>query len=105
MTQYWVHKNRERNSAKLYPLILDVQSPHLKAMQSRVVIPLRSLDSLDGLHLARLNPLFQIDGIDYIAMTQQINTVQERALGEAVADFRSQSHIITAALDYLVSGV
>lgn len=105
MTQYHAHRNKDAASLKTNPLVLEVQSRLLQGMATRVVLPMRKLTSYAATPISRLNPVLQIDGIDYIVLAQQISVMPAQSIGASVADFSSQQHVIVAAVDCVLSGL
>jgi toxin CcdB len=84
---------------------LEVQSRLLQDMATRVVLPMRKLSSYAAKPISRLNPILQIDGIDYIVFAQQISVMPTQFIGASVADFSSYQHVIVAAVDCVLSGL
>lgn len=85
-------------------LLLDVQADLLRHLSTRVVVPLLPVASTPAT-IARLNPVFEIDGERYVMMTSHIAGVQARELGAVVASLAEHHAEITAALDILLTGV
>jgi toxin CcdB len=105
MTQYHAHRNKDAASQKTNPLVLEVQSRLLQGMATRVVLPMRKLTSYAAKPISRLNPVLQIDGVDYIVIAQQISVMPAQSIGASAADFSSQQHVIVAAVDCVLSGL
>ena len=85
-------------------LAVDCQSNLLSHSDSRFVVPLvpKANAPQPG---RRLNPVFPIEGQDYVMLTQFAGAVDRRQLGKAVASISDRSFEITDALDVLISGV
>ncbi len=97
MAQYEVHHLRDG-------LVIDCQSNLLGQIESRFVVPL--VPQAEAPRVAqRLNPVFRIDGEDYVMLTQAAAAVRTRELGAAVTSLAAQAFEITGALDVLISGV
>lgn len=105
MSQYHAHKNKDAASQKAYPLVLEVQSRLLQDLATRVVLPMRKLSSYAAKPISRLNPVLQIEGVDYIVLAQQISVMPSQLIGASVADFSSHQHVIVAATDCVLSGL
>jgi toxin CcdB len=85
-------------------LVVDCQSDLLEQIDSRLVVPL--LPGAEAPKLAaRLNPVFKINGKDYVMLTQAATAVRRRELGAVMASLADRSFEVTGALDVLVSGV
>jgi toxin CcdB len=85
-------------------LVIDCQSDLLARIDSRFVVPLVPLTNAPQV-ARRLNPIFQINGTDYVMLTQAAAAVRRRELGATVASLSDHSFEITGALDVLISGV
>jgi toxin CcdB len=85
-------------------LVLNCQSDLLDQIDSRFVVPL--VPRADAPQVAqRLNPIFEIDGKEYVMLAQAAGAVRRRELGAVVASLAERGFEITGALDVLISGV
>jgi len=105
MAQFDVHANRDAESRKRFPFLLDVQSDLLSVLSTRVVVPLADRAAVAVPPAERLMPAFEVGGHRVVMLTPQIAGVPKAALGEPVASFAHLRHEIVAALDVLASGV
>jgi toxin CcdB len=85
-------------------LVVDCQSNLLDRLESRFVVPLLARPRAPQA-AGRLNPIFEIDGAEYVMLTQAAAAVRTRELGAVVASLAERSFEITGALDVLISGV
>jgi toxin CcdB len=85
-------------------LVVDCQSNLLNHLDSRFVVPLvpKANAPKPG---RRFNPVFAVEGIDHVLLTQFSGAVDRRQLGKAIASLADHSFEITDALDVLISGV
>jgi toxin CcdB len=91
--------------ASTTPYLLDVQSNLLDGLDSRMVIPLRSLEHFAKVKLpTRLTPVLQINGKDYFLETPKMGAVPNRILKNSAASLSDQQEQITGALDCLFQG-
>lgn len=91
--------------ANTTPYLLDVQSDLLDGLDSRIVIPLRSLEHFAKVKLStRLTPVLQINGRDYLLETPKMGAVPQRILKTSLAHLADQQTQITGALDFLFQG-
>jgi len=102
--QYHIHHNLGP-SRQQAPYVLDIQSPLLDGLATRVVIPLYRSASLPFKPMHTLHPEFSIAGEQFSLITTSLAAMPAKLLGKVMLDFRDQSHITIAALDALVSGV
>lgn len=55
--------------------------------------------------IAKLTPVVQIDGDDYVLLTQQISGLDRSGLGRQVAELSLYRYEIITAIDFAISGV
>lgn len=98
MARFDLHR---RKGASGY--LLDVQSDHLYALRSRMVVPL--LPPTTALPAIRdLNPLLTVDSETLAMMTHFMAAVPLRELGRPVGNLLPQADDITRALNILLTG-
>lgn len=85
-------------------LVVNCQSDLLDQIESRFVVPLMVKANVPRV-AARLNPVFDIDGTDYVMLTQAAAAIHNRELGAIVGSLDDRSFEVTGALDVLLSGV
>lgn len=84
--------------------MVDCQSDLLSHLESRFVVPL--VPKGDAPQPGRrFNPIFAVEGMDRVMLTQFSGAVDRRQLGPVVASLADRSFEITDALDVLISGV
>ncbi len=104
MARWDVYRNPGAQAATT-PYLLDVQSDLLDALDTRIVIPLRSLAHFPAMPLpTRLTPVFRIGGADYMLETPKMAAVPARILRGPVASLSTEHLAITGALDFLFQG-
>lgn len=87
------------------PYLLDVQSDLLDALDSRMVIPLRSLKHFPKVKLpGRLTPVVTIKGQDFLLEIPKMGAIPQRILKTPVTSLRDVQSEITSALDFLFNG-
>ncbi len=104
MTQFHVYRNLDRASQQRFPFLLDVQSDLLESLATRVVVPLGEADAKRP-PVARLMPVFEVDGRAVVMRTGEMAGIARKAVGEPIASLAERRHEIVAALDVLISGV
>jgi len=104
MARFDVHRNPGASSEAV-PFLLNIQSPLLDELATRVVVPLRRASALGPIAApARLMPTLAVEGIACLLDTPQIAAVPSRVLGAAVANLEGEHEIIVSALDFLFEG-
>ncbi|MEZ5495144.1 MAG: CcdB family protein [Pseudomonadales bacterium] len=104
MPQFAAYQNKNTQTKKLFPFLLDVQSDLLNELQTRVVIPLTSVEKNTAKQISRLTPLLKIDGENYLMLTPQLAGINKKELGKFAADLSNSRTEIVEALDFLVTG-
>lgn len=83
--------------------VLDCQADLLSDLNTRFVVPLLPVGEAPA-PAARLNPIFDIHGEQYVMVTQFAATVPASELKTRVISLGEQDFIIGNALDMLISG-
>lgn len=83
--------------------LLDVQSPLLDIVGSRVVIPLLATASTPRT-IARLHPVFEVEGEPHVLATHLISAVPDGILNSRMANFSQHHDEVVSALDMLFQG-
>jgi toxin CcdB len=99
MAQFDVH--RLANGPNL---VVDCQSHLHDHIDSRFVVPLVPKDDAPTA-VRRLNPVFVIDGEEYVMVTQSAAAVARNRLGPVIESLADRGHEIVGALDVLITGV
>ena len=103
MPQFDLYRNPSPRSREDIPLLLDVQSDLLAALNTRVVIPLSRGKGLAGIE--RLMPEVTVEGEKLLLLTPQMAGVARRELGEPVGSLAHLRLEIIAAIDLLITGI
>lgn len=85
------------------PYWLDLQSNYIAQIDSRVIIPLRSLNAM-GPRIEGLQPLVTVAGQTLCADVPAVASFPARLLKNPVTCINAQRDCLVAALDYLISG-
>jgi toxin CcdB len=105
MAQFIVYQNKNSQSNKAFPLLLDIQTNLLDSLQTTVVVPLAKLEGNKDKILTQLTPTLNIEGTDYLMLTPQLAGIQRKELGKASADVECARTEILNALDFLLTGI
>ena len=104
MSQFDVYKNPNSRTKKLYPYMVDIQSPFIDDISTRIVIPLGRTDNLKLLAMSTLTPevIFQDD--KYLLLTPQIASIPKNILKEPVGSLSEMRNEIISAIDFSIVG-
>ncbi|PIT72164.1 CcdB family protein [Limnohabitans sp. G3-2] len=104
MARFDVYANPGSHAATT-PYLLDVQSDLLNSLDTKLVIPLRSLKHFPKVKLpTQLTPIFTIEGEAYLLETPKMGAVPQRVLKSPVTSLAQGQDQITAAMDFLLHG-
>ena len=105
MARFDVYPN-PGNHANTTPYLLEIQSDLLADLETRVVVPLRSLKKFPDVALSdRLTPRLKLNGEEFLLETPKMAAVPKRILrSPATTLSQSQQDKITVALDFLFHG-
>lgn len=84
--------------------LLDVQANLMSRLSTCVVVPLLPRDDAP-VPAKGLNPVFKLDGREYVMATQFLASVPRTLLREELHDLSAEAAIIVGALDVLFQGV
>lgn len=85
-------------------LVIDCQSDLHDHIDSRFVVPLVPRKAAP-FEVRRLDPVFVIDGKEYVMVTQSAAAIARKRLGPAIVSLANRDHEIVGALDVLIAGV
>jgi toxin CcdB len=105
VAQFAIYQNRNSQSKKEFPLLLDIQTNLLESLQTTVVVPLKKLQTNKDKVLTQLTPTLTIESVDYLMLTPQLAGIQRKDLGNAVANVEYARTEILNALDFLLTGI
>ncbi len=100
MARFDVYANPDKQESRLIPFYLDVQSDHVKGLQTRVVVPLWKSELLAD-RSENLNPEFDLAGQRVVMDTPAIGSVPATVFKQPVANLGAQQLIVQDALDTL----
>ena len=104
MAQFDVYPNPNSRTRDAYPLLVDVQSPVIAELATRIVIPLATGSVLNGGALSGLTPEISYQGEALLLMTPQLSSVPTSILRNPVGSLELFRSEIIAALDFAITG-
>lgn len=105
MAQFSLYHNRNPSSKRTYPYLLDIQSPLVRTLETRLVIPLASKEQYGNELITNLNPVLTVDNSEYVVLTQQMAAISRTVLGAFAGEYASYRQDILAAIDFLITGI
>jgi len=104
LAQFTVFRNKNARSKVVFPLLVDVQSDLLDALQTRVVIPLSKVAAITKNPVSQLTPVLEFEGVSYVLVTPQLAGVAQSELGPVTGSLAHHRETILAAMDFLLLG-
>lgn len=105
MAQFDVHRNKGALRESI-PFVVVVQSAQFDRYRRRVVVPLVRRSALPGNTStvgSRMNPVFQVEGVEVVLHPLDMVSVAREQLGEHVASLADHGQSIADALDELLT--
>lgn len=103
--QYDVYPNPSPRMRDVYPYVVDVQSDLLKALATRMVVPLAITALPSGSLPRRLCPMLTVGEQSLMLVPFEAAPLDKRHLKSKVTSLRNQADDIVAAMDAVISGV
>ncbi|MDR3482256.1 MAG: CcdB family protein [Burkholderiaceae bacterium] len=101
MARFDVYRNGNAHQSST-PYVLDVQSNHLDALNTRIVIPLRRLDRFPKVPLPKdLCPVFLVEGIECLLDAPKLAAIPKSELKIRVISLVAEQAAVMTALDRL----
>lgn len=105
VAQWDVYENPSARARLEIPYLVDVQSALLAGLRTRLVVPLVDQRETGPMLPPRLIPSFEIGGRALRLVPHEAGVIDAKALRKVVANVRGERHLITDALDTVISGV
>ena len=103
--QFDVYENTDKDTKKVYPFFVDIQTNLLDSLNSRVVIPLTQTNNVSKEYPKNLCPNVSIDSKNYALLSHQITSVPISLLKKKSISIESNRLDVVAAIDFLVTGI
>lgn len=105
MAQFDVYRNPSKATSAHYPYLVDIQSPYISEIATRIVIPLGYLSSFSNEAMSGLTPQLTYQNDELLLLTPQISSIPAKQLANPIgslAHFRDQ---IIDAIDFAIAGI
>lgn len=104
MAQFDVHKNQSKTTKKHFPYIVDVQSPYISELGTRIVVPLGKLNYFKNEKMSKLTPIIEIDEEEFLFLTPQISSMPTANLSTPIGSLNHLRLELIDAIDFAISG-
>ena len=103
MTQFHLHFNASPGAPAAIPYLIDLQSPLLTPLQTRIVAPVYTRHSLGAALPTELSIELEVDGEACVAMLPEMAAIPARYLGPEKQDLSAQRLQWIRAVDILIT--
>ena len=103
--QFDVYENTDKDTKKVYPYFIDIQTNLLDSLNSRAVIPLTPVKNVGEDYPKNLCPTISIDKKYFALLTHQITSVPISLLKRKIVSADAYRTDIIAAIDFLATGI
>lgn len=105
MAQFDVYQNPSRNTRSLFPYIVDIQSPVISDIASRIVVPLGRLQNFKNESMKSLTPEIEYNGKKLLLLIPQIASIPSKTLKKPIGSLEHFRDEIIAAVDFAITGI
>ena len=105
MAQFDVYLNPSKASRKYYPYVVDIQSPYISELATRIVVPLGTLAAFGNEVLKGLTPEITYENEKFLLLITQISSIPTKRLEKPIGSLEHFRDQIVASLDFAISGV
>ncbi|MGO1659031.1 MAG: CcdB family protein [Marinobacter sp.] len=105
MAQFDVYPNPSKTSRAHYPYLVDIQSPLLTDLVTRIVIPLGKRAAFGDQAMQGLTPEITFADQELLLLTPQISALPEKQLKNPIGSLSHFRDQIVGALDLAVTGI
>jgi toxin CcdB len=105
MAQFEVFRNPSTTTRKHYPYLVDIQSPYLDELATRLVIPLGKAALFKNTAMKGLTPEVNFHAENLLLLTPQISSISTKQLKEPIGSMSHLHDELTNALDFAVFGI
>lgn len=103
--QFDVYENTDKDTKRVYPYFIDIQTNLLDTLNSRVVLPLTPIKNVNKEYPKNLCPVISIDKKGFALLSHQITSVPISLLKKKTISAEAHRTDIVAAIDFLVTGI
>lgn len=105
MAQFDVYKNPSKTSKKFFPYLVNIQSPYIAELATRMVIPLGHAPFFGNVAMKNLTPEFNFEGEKLLLLTPQISSIPAKQLNAPVGSLIHFREQIINALDFAILSI
>lgn len=105
MAQFDVYSNPGKTSKIFFPYLVDIQSPYISELATRMVIPLGIASHFGNLSMKGLTPEFNFEGEKLLLLTPQISSIPTKQLKKPVGSLIHFREQIINSIDFAILSI
>lgn len=105
MAQFDVYPNPSSKTRSAFPYVVDIQSPIVCELATRIVIPLGRLQNFQSEGMKYLTPEITYDGERLLLLTPQLASMPAKLLKRPIGSLKHLRGEIVAAIDFAITGI
>ena len=105
MAQFDVFRNPSTTTREHYPYLVDIQSPYLDELATRIVIPLGRAELFRNTAMQGLTPEVVFHDENLLLLTPQISSISKKQLKDPIGSISHLRDALTNALDFAIFGI
>ena len=105
MAQFDVYQNPSQNTRNAFPYLIDIQTPAISDIATRIVIPLGRLQNFKNTSMNNLTPEIEYDGEKFLLLTPQIASIRSKTLCDPIGSLEHFRDEIIAVIDFAITGI
>ena len=105
MAQFDVFRNPGTATRKHFPYLVDIQSPYLEELATRIVIPLGEASLFKGTAMKGLTPEVTFQDEHLLLLTPQISAIRKKQLKGPIGSLSHMRDDLLNALDFAMFGI
>ena len=105
MAQFDVYPNPSKTTKKFFPYIVDIQSPVISEIATRLVVPLGKIDKFKNEQMKNLTIKVEHEGEKLILLVPQLASIPSKVLKKPIGSLSHMRDEIIAAIDFAITGI
>ena len=104
MAQFDVYVNPSQSSRAFYPYLVDIQTPYIAELATRIVIPLGLYSAFGGEAMKGLTPIITFEDEKLLLLTPQMASLPTKRLHDPIGTLAHLRDRIIGAVDFALTG-
>lgn len=105
MAQFDVYRNPSKTTRAHFPYLVDIQSPYISEIATRIVIPLAYLSSFSGEAMSGLTPRITYRNEELLLLIPQISSIPAMHLMKPIGSLAHFREEIINVLGFAIAGI